>query len=163
MRGSQANGVPLDNDQEIEGFSVAVVWRGSFCDEAAGDRVENLHSRPGVIMGSLLRGHAAADHTALRARQGRGGRAIRRRVSRECAGGRRAGGSVIPHACAIRALMIAMIEATLRTLSVSATGGRDRAAAAGGITTRAEIDALHAQRIAAVVGMAIYTGSLALD
>ncbi len=139
--------------------------------------MENLHSRPGVIMGFLLRGHAtdrprrwqepralaAADHTALRARQGRGGRAIRRRVSRECAGGRRAGGSVVPHAYAIRALMIAMIEATLRTLSVSATGGRDRAAAAGGITTRAEIDALHAQGIDAVVGMAIYTGSLALD
>ena len=35
--------------------------------------------------------------------------------------------------------------------------------AAGGITTRAEIDALHAQGIDAVVGMAIYTGSLALD
>ncbi|HXG87515.1 MAG TPA: HisA/HisF-related TIM barrel protein [Vicinamibacterales bacterium] len=35
--------------------------------------------------------------------------------------------------------------------------------AAGGITTRAEIDALHAEGIDAVVGMAIYTGSLALD
>jgi phosphoribosylformimino-5-aminoimidazole carboxamide ribotide isomerase len=35
--------------------------------------------------------------------------------------------------------------------------------AAGGITTRQEIDALHALGIDAVVGMAIYTGSLVLD
>ena len=35
--------------------------------------------------------------------------------------------------------------------------------AAGGITTREEIDALHAIGVDAVVGMAIYTGSLALD
>jgi phosphoribosylformimino-5-aminoimidazole carboxamide ribotide isomerase len=35
--------------------------------------------------------------------------------------------------------------------------------AAGGITTRQEIDALDAMGIDAVVGMAIYTGSLALD
>jgi phosphoribosylformimino-5-aminoimidazole carboxamide ribotide isomerase len=35
--------------------------------------------------------------------------------------------------------------------------------AAGGITTRAEIDVLHALGIDAVVGMAIYTGALALD
>jgi phosphoribosylformimino-5-aminoimidazole carboxamide ribonucleotide (ProFAR) isomerase len=35
--------------------------------------------------------------------------------------------------------------------------------AAGGITTREEIDTLHALGIDAVVGMAIYTGSLALD
>jgi phosphoribosylformimino-5-aminoimidazole carboxamide ribonucleotide (ProFAR) isomerase len=35
--------------------------------------------------------------------------------------------------------------------------------AAGGITTRAEIDALDAAGIDAVVGMAIYTGTLSLD
>ncbi|MEY4093134.1 MAG: 1-(5-phosphoribosyl)-5-[(5-phosphoribosylamino)methylideneamino] imidazole-4-carboxamide isomerase, partial [Acidobacteriota bacterium] len=35
--------------------------------------------------------------------------------------------------------------------------------AAGGITTREEIDALHAKGIDAVVGMAIYTGNLSLD
>jgi phosphoribosylformimino-5-aminoimidazole carboxamide ribotide isomerase len=35
--------------------------------------------------------------------------------------------------------------------------------AAGGITTRAEIDALHALGVDAVVGMAIYTGRLPLD
>ena len=33
----------------------------------------------------------------------------------------------------------------------------------GGISTRAEIDALDALGIDAVVGMAIYTGSLAID
>ena len=38
-----------------------------------------------------------------------------------------------------------------------------RLTAAGGITTRQEIDALDAQGIDAVVGMAIYTGSLAID
>ena len=38
-----------------------------------------------------------------------------------------------------------------------------RVTAAGGITTRAEIDTLHAAGIDAVVGMAIYTGTLALD
>ena len=35
--------------------------------------------------------------------------------------------------------------------------------AAGGITTRAEIDALDAAGIDAVVGMAIYTGTLSID
>ena len=35
--------------------------------------------------------------------------------------------------------------------------------AAGGITTRAEVDALHAMGVDAVVGMAIYTGRLSLD
>ena len=45
MRGSPANRVPLDNDEDIEGFSAAVVRRGSFCGDAAGDRVEKLHSR----------------------------------------------------------------------------------------------------------------------
>ena len=35
--------------------------------------------------------------------------------------------------------------------------------AAGGITTREEIDRLHAMGVDAVVGMAIYTGTLAID
>jgi phosphoribosylformimino-5-aminoimidazole carboxamide ribonucleotide (ProFAR) isomerase len=35
--------------------------------------------------------------------------------------------------------------------------------AAGGITTRQEIATLHAMRVDAVVGMAIYTGRLSLD
>jgi len=39
----------------------------------------------------------------------------------------------------------------------------NRVTAAGGITTREEIDALDALGIDAVVGMAIYTGALALD
>jgi len=38
-----------------------------------------------------------------------------------------------------------------------------RVTAAGGITTRAEIDRLHAEGVDAVVGMAIYTGQLGLD
>jgi len=38
-----------------------------------------------------------------------------------------------------------------------------RVTAAGGITTREEIDRLHAEHVDAVVGMAIYTGQLPLD
>ena len=38
-----------------------------------------------------------------------------------------------------------------------------RLTAAGGITTRAEIDRLHAEAVDAVVGMAIYSGQLSLD
>lgn len=51
------------------------------------------------------------------------------------------------------------IEAVRR---VRAATGR-RLSAAGGITTRAEIDELDAMQVDAVVGMAIYTGALALD
>jgi phosphoribosylformimino-5-aminoimidazole carboxamide ribonucleotide (ProFAR) isomerase len=46
--------------------------------------------------------------------------------------------------------------------AVAGATGR-RVAAAGGITTREEIDRLHAMGIDAVVGMALYTGKLALD
>jgi phosphoribosylformimino-5-aminoimidazole carboxamide ribonucleotide (ProFAR) isomerase len=38
-----------------------------------------------------------------------------------------------------------------------------RVTAAGGITTWEEIDRLDAHRVDAVVGMAVYTGQLALD
>ena len=38
-----------------------------------------------------------------------------------------------------------------------------RVTAAGGITTRAEIEQLDAAGVDAVVGMAIYTGQLSLD
>ena len=38
-----------------------------------------------------------------------------------------------------------------------------RVTAAGGITTREEIESLHAEGVDAVVGMSIYTGQLALD
>jgi phosphoribosylformimino-5-aminoimidazole carboxamide ribonucleotide (ProFAR) isomerase len=38
-----------------------------------------------------------------------------------------------------------------------------RLTAAGGITTWGEIDRLDAQRVDAVVGMAVYTGQLKLD
>src|SRR5688500_14090472 len=47
-------------------------------------------------------------------------------------------------------------------LAVRRATGR-RLTAAGGITTREEIDRLHADGIDAVVGMAIYTGQLSLD
>ena len=47
-------------------------------------------------------------------------------------------------------------------LSVRRATGR-RVTAAGGITTRDEIDRLHAEQVDAVVGMAIYTGQLSLD
>ena len=40
---------------------------------------------------------------------------------------------------------------------------RRRLTAAGGITTRGEIDLLDREGVDAVVGMAIYTGQLALD
>ena len=38
-----------------------------------------------------------------------------------------------------------------------------RLTAAGGITTQEEIDALHEHDVDAVVGMAVYTGRLAID
>ena len=47
-------------------------------------------------------------------------------------------------------------------LAVRRATGR-RLTAAGGITTREEIDRLDADGIDAVVGMAIYTGQLPLD
>ena len=47
-------------------------------------------------------------------------------------------------------------------LAVRHATGR-RVTAAGGITTREEIDRLHAAAVDAVVGMAIYTGQLPLD
>jgi phosphoribosylformimino-5-aminoimidazole carboxamide ribotide isomerase len=47
-------------------------------------------------------------------------------------------------------------------LAVRRATGR-RVTAAGGITTREEIDRLHAEAVDAVVGMAIYTGQLPLD
>ena len=42
-------------------------------------------------------------------------------------------------------------------------GHATRAAAAGGVTTREEVDALDRLGIDAVVGMAIYTGAMALE
>jgi phosphoribosylformimino-5-aminoimidazole carboxamide ribotide isomerase len=47
-------------------------------------------------------------------------------------------------------------------LAVRRATGR-RVTAAGGITTRADIDRLNAEQVDAVVGMAIYTGQLPLD
>ena len=64
---------------------------------------------------------------------------IRRRVSGECAAWGRTAGSLIPQARAIRALMIAMIEASFRTPPMSMARGGDRAAPAGGATGRRAI------------------------
>jgi hypothetical protein len=55
---------------------------------------------------------AATDHTARRPHQG--GARLRQRVRGQCGGGRVGLGSLIPHARAVRALMIAMIEPPFR-------------------------------------------------
>ena len=87
-----------------------------------------------------LRGHAtdppgrwkepgafpAADHAAQRARQGRGRHPIRRRVRRQCRGRDGALGSLIPHAGAVGALVIAMIEAAFGTALMALAGGTYR-------------------------------------
>ena len=51
----------------------------------------------------------------------------------------------------------------MAAIEAVAAATRRKLTAAGGITTREEIDALHARGIDAVVGMAIYSGVLALD
>ena len=89
---------------------------------------------------------AAADQTAPRAHQRRGRQTVRRRVSGECAGHGPAGGSLIPHAGAIRPLMIPMIEAAFRAAAVSPARSADRTAAARGATDR------RAVRVTAITG-----------
>ena len=100
-----------------------------------------------------LRGHAtdppgrwkepgafpAADHAAQRARQGRGRHPIRRRVRRQCGEGGGALGSLIPHAGAVRPLVIAMIEAAFGTAAMALAGGADRRAARRRATRRRAI------------------------
>jgi phosphoribosylformimino-5-aminoimidazole carboxamide ribotide isomerase len=56
-----------------------------------------------------------------------------------------------------------MQGADLDAIRAVASSTSHKVTAAGGITTREEIDALDAIGIDAVVGMAIYTGSLAID
>ena len=79
---------------------------------------------------------AAADHTARRARQRRGRRSIRRRVSGQCARRPRASGSLIPHARPIGPLMIPMIEAPFRTPAMTGSRRADGAPARGDATAR---------------------------
>ena len=102
----------------------------------------NLGVLLGRDHGARLRGHAtdppgrwkepgafpATDHATQRARQGRGRHQIRRRVRRQC--GERGGalGSLIPHARAIGALVIAMIEAAFGTAAMTLARGADRRA-----------------------------------
>ena len=87
-----------------------------------------------------LRGHAtdppgrwqepgafpAADHTAQRARQGRGRHRIRRRVRRQCGEGGGVLGSLIRHARAVGALVVTMIEAAFGTALMPLAGGAHR-------------------------------------
>src|SRR5262249_31121574 len=96
-----------------------------------------------------LRGHAtdppgrwkepgafpATNHATQCARQRRGRHRIRRRVRWQCGEGDGAPGSLIPHAGAVRALMVTMIEASFRTPPMALPGRADRRAA-GGHTTR---------------------------
>jgi len=81
---------------------------------------------------------AATSDTARRPRTGAGRPDVRRRVRRQCGGRRRRRGSLIPHAGAIRALVIAMIEAPLGTAPMARPGRTDRGVppglAAGGAT-----------------------------
>jgi len=91
-------------------------------------------------MSCRLRGHAtdppgrwkepgafpATDHATQRARQGRGRHRIRRRVDRQCGDGRGPRGSLIRHAGAVRALVIAMIEAPFGAALMALPGGADR-------------------------------------
>ena len=106
----------------------------------------------GVIM-ARLRGHAtnppgrwkepgafpATDHTAQRVRQGRGRHPIRRRVRGQCGERHGALGSLIPHAGAVRPLVIAMIKAALRAPPMALARGADRRTACRRATPRRAI------------------------
>lgn len=81
---------------------------------------------------------AAADHTSQRARQGHG-RQIRRRVGQECARRRGATGSLIPHARAIGALVIAMVEPSFRRLAMAPPRARDRSVPRDATTRRGTV------------------------
>jgi phosphoribosylformimino-5-aminoimidazole carboxamide ribotide isomerase len=62
----------------------------------------------------------------------------------------------VDHEGLMQGMDIAAVE------SIRAATGR-KLSASGGISTRAEVDNLHAQGIDAVVGMAIYSGAMQLD
>jgi hypothetical protein len=100
-----------------------------------------------------LRGHAtdpparwkepgafpATDHATQRAHQRRGRHRIRRRVRGQCGEGRGALGSLIPHAGAVRPLMVTMIEASFGTTPMTRTSGAHRVSARGLATRRRAI------------------------
>ncbi len=85
------------------------------------------------------RAFAAADHASPRAHQRRGRRTIRRRVRGQCVEGRGAAGRLIPHARAIRALVIAMIEASFRAPPMALSGRPDRGPTRVGTADRGAI------------------------
>src|SRR6516162_4557356 len=74
----------------------------------------------------------ATDHATQRARQGLGRHPIRRCVHGQCDERDRRAGSLIPHAGAVRALMVAMIEAALWAPPMASTRSPDRRAASRG-------------------------------
>ena len=100
-----------------------------------------------------LRGHAtdlpgrwkepgafpATDHATQRARQGRGRHPIRRHVRRQCGESDHALGSVIPHAGAVRPLVIAVIEAAFGTATMALARRSHRRVAPRGATGRRAI------------------------
>ena len=92
------------------------------------------------------RASAATDHASRRPQPGAGRPGIRRRVRGQCARARRAAGSLIPHAGAVRALVIAMIEAAFR----AASGDGDVAASARTPGGAARRHAARAVRVAAI-------------
>lgn len=79
---------------------------------------------------------AATGDTTRRPRTGAGRPDIRRRVRRQCGGCAEARGSLIPHAGAIRALVIAVIKPPLGTAPMAGPGLPDRGAARGLPTRR---------------------------
>ncbi len=83
---------------------------------------------------------ATTDHASRRPHQGAGRHRIRRRVGGQCGGRRGRLGSLIPHARAIGALVIAMIQTAFGTRAMPSAGRAHRATTgrvpAGGRTIR---------------------------
>ena len=134
-----------------------------------------------IIAGSSLFKDGAPDLDVRRARCRRGRPRARDRRRGQPRRPRR-DSRLENHPAAHRCRCGSRARAVLRRVSLYARGhrgpdGRDqlrrycgrreattrRVTAAGGITTQAEIDRLHALGVDAVVGMAIYTGALSLD
>jgi hypothetical protein len=88
---------------------------------------------------------AAADQTTRRTRQEHG-RSLRRRVGWQCARAARWAGSLIPHAGAVGALMIAMIEPPLGRGAMPPARFAHRRLAAGNPTRRGTV------RVTAIAG-----------
>jgi hypothetical protein len=101
----------------------------------------NLRRRVPNVRSDLPTGFAeyVRVHASRRARQGRGRHQTRRRVRRQCGDGGGARGSLIPHAGAVRALMVTMIEAPFGTTPMTLTSCAHRVSARGLATRRRAI------------------------